>query len=77
MRTIENIEDFMLPLGKVIKQKLVLVLFNDFQISEELRNLIALPCKLSGMNINNSTEIANEEYVNSRELTKKFTNLIT
>ena len=66
----------MLPLDKVIKQKLILALFNDFQISEELRSLIAFPCKLGGMGIINPTEIANEEYVNSRELIKKLTNLI-
>ena len=46
MRTIENIDSFMLPLDKVIKQKLIPALFNYFQISEELRSLIALPCKL-------------------------------
>ena len=34
MRTIENIENFMLPLNKVIKQKLIPALFNYFQISE-------------------------------------------
>ena len=76
MRTIENIKNFMLPLDKVIKQKLMPVLFNDFQISEELRSLIALSCKLGGMGIINPTKIANEEYVNLRELTKKLTNLI-
>ena len=76
MRTIQNVENFMLPLDKVIKQKLIPALLNDFQISEELRSLIALPCKLGGMGIINLVEIANEEYVNSRELTKKLTNLI-
>ena len=76
MRTIENIENFMLPLDKVIKLKLIPALFNDFQISEKLRSLIALPCKLGGMGIINPTEIANEEYVNSRKLTKKLTSLI-
>ena len=60
MRTIENIENFMLPLDKVIKQKLIPALFNDFQISEELRSLIALPCKLGGMDIIKPTEIANK-----------------
>ena len=75
MRTIENIKNFMLPLDKVIKQKLMPALFNDFQISEELRSLIALSCKLGGMGIINPTKIANEEYVNLRELTKKLTNL--
>ena len=76
MRTIENVENFMLPSDKVIKQKLIPALFNDFQISEELRSLIALPCKLGRMGIINPVEIANEEYLNSRELTKKLTNLI-
>ena len=76
MRTIENVENFMLPFDKVIKQKLIPALFNDFQISEELRRLIALPCKLGGMGIINPVEFANEDYVNSRELTKKLTNLI-
>ena len=76
MRTIENLENFILTLDKVIKQKLIPALFNNFQISEELRNFIALPFKLGGMGIINPVEIANEEYVNSRELTKKLTNLI-
>ena len=75
MRTIENIGNFMLPLDKVIKQKLVLALFNDFQMSEELRSLIALPCTLGSMGIISPTEIANKEYVNSRKLTKKLTSL--
>ena len=76
MKTIENNENFMLPLDKVIKQKVIPALFIDFQISETPRSLIALPCKLGGMGIISAIEIANEEYVNSRELTKKSTNLI-
>ena len=59
MRTIENVENFMLRLDKVIKQKLIPALFNDFQISEELGNLIALPCKLGSMGIITPVEIAN------------------
>ena len=76
MRTIENIENFMLSLDKVIKQKLIPTLFHDFQISEELRSLIALSCKLGGMGIIDPTKIANEEYVNSCKLTKKLTRFI-
>ena len=72
MRTIENNENFMLPLDTVIKQKLIPALFIDFQISETPRRLIALPCKLGGMGIISAIEIANEEYVNSR----KSTNII-
>ena len=66
----------MLPLDKVIKQKLIPALFIDFQISETPRRLIALPCKLGGMGIISAIEIANQEYVNSRKLTKKSTNII-
>ena len=68
MRTIENIENIRLPLDKVIKQKLIPALFNDFQILKELRSLIALPCKLCGMYIIIPIGIANEEYVNLRKL---------
>ena len=49
-------------------------LFNGLQISEERRSLIALPCELGS--IINPVEIANEEYVNSREITKKLTSSI-
>ena len=59
IRTIENIENVLLPLDKVIRQKLTTTLFNDFP-TEELRSLIALPCKLGGMSIVNPIEIANE-----------------
>ena len=39
MKTIKNIVNFMLSLDRVIKQKLIPALFDDFQISEELRSL--------------------------------------
>ena len=67
VRTIENTENVMLHLDKVIQQKLIPALFNDFRISEELRNLIVLPCKLGGMDNINSTKMTSEENVNSRE----------
>ena len=41
MKTIENIENFLLPLDAVIKQKSIPALCKDFQISEKLRCLIA------------------------------------
>ena len=76
MRTTKNIENLMLPLDKAIKQKLKQASFNDFQRSEELRSLIALPYKLGGIGNISPIEIAIAEYLNSRELTKKLTNLI-
>ena len=76
MRTTKNIENLMLPLDKAIKQKLKQASFNDFQRSEELRSLIALPYKLGGIGNISPIEIAIAEYLNSRKLTKKLTNLI-
>ena len=60
MRTVENIENSILLLDKVIKKKLIPAFFNDFHMSEEMRSLIALPCKLGGMDIIKHTEIANK-----------------
>ena len=59
MRTIENIENFILAWDKVIKQKLIPALINDFQMSEELRSLTAhgsIISKLGGSSIINPIE---------------------
>ena len=72
MRSIESVENFWLALTKVIKQKFIPALFNDFQTPEELRSLIALPCKLGSMGIISLREMANKEYINLRELAKKL-----
>ena len=68
MRTIENTENVILHLDKVIQQKLMPALFNDFRISEELRNLIVLPCKLGGMGNISSTKMARKR---KRKLPRK------
>ena len=61
---------------KIIKEKLILALFDGFPISEEFRKLLALPCKLGGMSIADPTENANDEYNNSRGLASQLTNSI-
>ena len=61
IKTIENIENFMLLFDEVVKQKLIPALFNDFQILEVLGSLVALPVKVGGLAIINPTEMANEE----------------
>ena len=55
---------------RVIKQNLTPAWFNDFQVLEKLRSLIANPCKLGGMGIISPLEIANEEYINSYYTTR-------
>ena len=76
MRTIKNIKQFLTPVEKVIKDKFIPALFNDSQISQELRKLLSLPCKFGGMGIINLVELADEEYKKSRQLTTKLTNSI-
>ena len=51
-------------------------MFDGFPISEELRNLLALSCKLGGVGIIDPTENANEENSNSRELISQLTNSV-
>ena len=46
-----------------------------FQIPEEVRSLIVLPCKFGVMGVINPTEMAKEKYMNSHELTKKLAEL--
>lgn len=76
MRTIKIMNIFLLPNEKVIKEKLILDLSYDLQISDELRKLIVLPCKLGGTGIIRSIlsiDNANDQYSNSRELKNRLT----
>ena len=77
MRTINCINNFISPIEKIIKEKLILALFDGFRIPEKFRKLLAaLPCKLGGMGIVDPTENFNDEYNNWRELTCQLTNFI-
>ena len=76
MRTSNCISYFMYLIEKIIKEKLILALFDGFPISEEFRKLLVLPCKLGGMGIADPTENANDEYNNSRGLASQLTNSI-
>ena len=67
METNNCISNFMSPVKKIVKEKLISALFNGFPISEEFRELLAL--KLRGMGILDPTKNANDKYNNSRELT--------
>ena len=66
----------MSPVEKIIKEKLIPALFDDFPISEVFRKLLALPCKLGGVGLIDPNENANDEDSNSRELKGQLTNSI-
>lgn len=71
VRTIKNINIFLSLVEKIIKEKLIPVLFSDLQILDELQKLIALPCQLGGTGIINPLDNAN-----SCELSNKLKNAI-
>ena len=56
VRTIKNISNFMSPVEKIVREKLIPALFDGFQISDELRKFLARPFKLGQMVIIDPTE---------------------
>ena len=66
MRTIENIKKFLSPV-ETPQKKLLPTLFNDLKISNELRKLTALSCKLSGVGTFNSKDNVTEDYTAIRK----------
>ena len=56
VRTIKNISKFLSPVEKIVREELIPALLDGFQISDELRKLLALPFKLGQMEIIDPTE---------------------
>ena len=84
-RTINCINNFVSPVEKINKEKLIhaflenliTVLFDGLPISEEFRKLLALTLrKLGRMGIVDPNENSNKLYNYSRELTSQLTNSI-
>ncbi len=74
-RTIKNIGSLFAPLENSIRNKLIPSIVGR-QISDEERDLIALPVRFGGMGIQDPTETANREYDASLRITAQLTNLI-
>ena len=75
MRTIPYISECLQPLEETIQNDLIPSLFKR-NVSDSLRELLALPARLGGMGIINPTKVSDDEYRNSRKLTQPLTNLI-
>ena len=75
MRTIPNISQHMQALESTIKSEFLPTLLMH-EVSDNLRNLIALPARMGGMGIINPVTIADAEYENSTSLTRQLTELI-
>ena len=68
-RTMENIGPQFKPLEDLIRLKFIPSLCGGPPPSDELRNLLALPCRLGGLGILNPTHSASHEYIASKEVT--------
>ena len=68
-RTIEHISPLLQPLEESIRTKLIPALCGCPAPSDNLRELLALPCRLGGLGIIDPTNVADAEYTASKEFT--------
>ena len=69
-RTIENIGPLLQPLEDIIRTKFIPAICGRPAPSNELRDLLALPCRMGGLGIPNPTHTASHEFSASKEITK-------
>ena len=72
----ENISHLLQPLEDTIRAKFLPALCGIPATNDELRNLLALPCRLGGIGIVNPTSTADQEYSTSKEVTSPIVNSI-
>ena len=73
MRTIPDISPFLRPLENTIRDTFLPKLLKSLDPNDIMRDLLALPPRLGGMGITSPVKRANEEYANSINLTRSFT----
>ena len=59
----------MAPLEKVVRQQFIPALTGQTAIGDEMRSLLALPCRLGGLNIIDPTQMADWHYQTSERIT--------
>ena len=76
MRTAPNTSEYFAPLEDALRQDLIPVITGRLSITDDERKLLALPCHLGGMELINPTEIAEEQYRSSCDITTPLVSLI-
>ena len=76
MRTIPDISPLLSPLENTIRNTFLPVLTKSIALTDEERELLALPPRLGGMGITSPEKRANEENANSINLTRSLTEKI-
>ena len=75
-RTIPNISDLFLPLEEAIRHRFLPALTGRSGITDEERDLFALPCRLGGLGIPNPTKVVGKQYISSQRVSAPLTALI-
>ena len=76
LRTIPGIEKHLQPVEEIIKHRLIPAITGGHLVNENERMLMSLPPKFGGLGIRIITEIAQQEYRNSKKMTNKLRNKI-
>ena len=76
MRTIPGIEALLQPLENALRNKLIPALTDGRHVSDDERKLLSLPPRLGGMGLIMPSEIAEDEFENSRVATVDLANAI-
>ena len=75
-RTTPNISEHMQELEQLIREKLIPSIIGGRYISNEYRNIFALPTRHGGMGMENPVDVSDFEYQNSLLMTKQLTDTI-
>ena len=73
---IENISHLLQPLEDTIREKLLPAPCEKTALNDEMWDLLALPCRLGRIGLLNPTELDNEAYAASKEVTHPIVNSI-
>ena len=69
LRTVKEISHLLAPLEKVVRQQFIPALTGQTAISDEMKSLLALPCRLGGLNVIDPTQMADWHYQTSERIT--------
>ena len=72
MRTIPDISSLLRPLDEAVDD-FIKVLFNDYDFNTSERKLWSLPVRMGGMGLMIPSQIADDQYSNSRKINEELT----
>ena len=75
-RTVENISSMMQPLEEAIRDYFIPAITGQQHCSQDVRDLLALPCRLGGLNLTNPTHTSDVEFKSSCRITAPLAALI-